>query len=671
MLSRFRRSRARPTGQVRAGSPRRRWAEIAWGAAAGALVAAGAGIALGWQPLPTTMNDFFLRGSQPLTFMEPLGEAENNCSLCHGGFNESTEPYTRWAASMMGQATRDPIFLACLTIANQDAAFAGDICLRCHAPMGWIAGRSVPTDGSALGGNYDEFGQYWEFPGDFEGVSCCVCHRMVDPMNAPGAPARDAAILAALQNNPPGNGVPPDPGSANYVFDDQDVRRGPLDLYEYWGEGFIFHYWAQSPFHTTARQCATCHDVSNPLYVRQPNGTYALASYDSPHPTQSKYDMFPMERTFSEWAQSLFASGPVNLGDYPPGSGQPRFGGTTGPSVSTCQDCHMPSTSGMVCSPFAEPPDRPVIPQHNFNGANSWVLRAVDHLYPRSETGLTTASIEASIARNVDMLQRASDLELSIEGTSLRARIINRSGHKLPTGYAEGRRMWVNVVFFNANGDPIAERGAYDPATAVLQAADTKVYEQKLGIDAAVAALTGLTPGPSFHFALVNTIEFDNRIPPMGFTNSGFTAVQAQPVGVAYADGQYWDDTLYPIPPLAASARVRVYHQTTTREYIEFLRDANVTNAAGQTAYAMWVQFGKSPPVQMDDATTATGRCPADWDGNGLVQPADIAAFVNTWVTDLSAGTRHADIDMNGVITPADVALMVSRWFAALSGPCP
>ena len=39
----------------------------------------------------------------------------------------------------------------------------------------------------------------------------------------------------------------------------------------------------------------------------------------------------------------------------------------------------------------------------------------------------------------------------------------------------------------------------------------------------------------------------------------------------SYADGQYWDDTDYVLPPTAAYAEVRLYYQTTSREYVEFL----------------------------------------------------------------------------------------------------
>ena len=51
---------------------------------------------------------------------------------------------------MMAQAGRDPVFYAALDIANADAAFSGDFCLRCHVPRGWLDGRhSAPTATSA------------------------------------------------------------------------------------------------------------------------------------------------------------------------------------------------------------------------------------------------------------------------------------------------------------------------------------------------------------------------------------------------------------------------------------------------------------------------------------------------------------------------------------------
>ena len=160
--------------------------------------------------------------------------------------------------------------------------------------------------------------------------------------------------------------------------------------------------------------------------------------------------------------------------------------------------------------------------------------------------------------------------------------------------------MWINVQFKNYSGALVAERGHYDAVTADLTTGDTKVYEIKHGLDAAMATLTGLPAGESFHFALDNTIVKDNRIPPRGFANAAFEAGQAQPVGASYSDGQYWDDTAFTIPAGADYAIVSVYHQTSSKEYIEFLRDENTTDSKGDIVHDQWVAAGMSAPVLMD-----------------------------------------------------------------------
>ncbi|MBX3358438.1 MAG: hypothetical protein KF745_08415 [Phycisphaeraceae bacterium] len=63
-------------------------------------------------------------------------------------------------------------------------------------------------------------------------------------------------------------------------------------------------------------------------------------------------------------------------------------------------------------------------------------------------------------------------------------------------------------------------------------------------------------------------------------------------------------------------------------------------------------------------------RCPFDWDMNGAVEPADIAGFINDWVTSIAAPSLLGDVDGNGLIEPADIATFVNGWFNALSGNC-
>lgn len=595
----------------------KRWKrEAAWVGGLGAALLGGA-IALG--TLPTTLEDYFGPGTQPTEINDYMLSA-NDCLSCHGGYNSTHEPHRPWAASMMGQAARDPIFRAALAVAENDAAFSGDLCLRCHAPSGWVEGRSVPTNGSALSGT------------DMEGVTCHTCHRMVDPVYVPGqSPAPDLAILQNL-TFPPSS-----PHNAHMIIDPDDRRRGPFNV-----APFEFHPWLQSPFHQSSTMCATCHDVSNPVYSRQVDGTYVLNALNAAHPTQDKYDQFPIERTYSEWSKSAFAVAPINMGG--------RFGGNK-LAVSTCQDCHMPDVTGRGCS-FG--PIRNDMPQHHFNGGNTWVLRAVRNLYPDYETFLTTSSVDASINRAIDMLVKASDLQLSATAQTLTARIINQTAHKLPTGYPEGRRMWINVRFFNAQNQLIAERGHYDTATAALTTADTKVYEAKLGVDAAVSALTGVPVGESFHFVLNNVWLKDNRIPPRGFDNAAFASVQAAPVNYTYADGQYWDDTSFAVAPGARRAEVRVFYQTTSREYIEFLRDRG--GAAGQTAYDQWALLGRSAPVEMD--LGAIELCRADFNRDGTLNLADFGAFQ----TAFALGDPRADFNGDGVLNLADFGAFQSAF---------
>jgi len=582
---------------------RRRAIEGAW---LGALLIGISAVTFALPPLPTTSNDFFEPGTQPNTLSAAL-VSPSTCRFCHGDYSDEEAPFNRWAASMMAQSARDPIFKAALAVANQDAANVGETCIRCHAPGGFVNGHATPADGSALTAE------------DQQGVSCSICHRMVDPQFSPGlSPADDLAILQGLSPAPL-----LDPHNGSFVLDPQDRRRGPYYLQSDWTAAGLggwppYHEYRQSPFHMSSRLCASCHDVSLPHYTKQSDGTYALNALDTPGP--GKHLEFPEQRTYSEWTKSLFAQGPVDLAG--------RFGGTRG-GVSSCQDCHMPGTSGEGCA--LEPPMRPKLPQHNFSGANSWVLRAIRDIYFDSETGLSEFSVNEAIARNAQMMRSASDLEVTRTGSTLNARIINFSGHKLPTGYPEGRMMWINVKFLDASGGLVAERGRYDTATATLDGASTKVYEMKSGIDATVAALTGRPQGPGFHLALNNTILKDNRIPPMGYNRAEFESVGAGHVPAnLYANGQYWDDTPYVIPAGAARAEVRVFHQTTTKEYIEFLRDENRTNTAGDIAYELWDFHAQSPPVEMDFMILPLS-CRCDWDNNGTLTLQDLFDFLTSW----------------------------------------
>lgn len=594
---------------------RRRASALALGSVAAVigtttLVGAGGG---GLAPLPTTSDDFTQGGTQPQPgnpdFAAPT--VSTQCSVCHANYDLEVEPFRPWASSMLAQSARDPIFWAGVSIANQDAHGAGEFCIRCHAPNAFLNGRAPDADNH----NFT--------PADEEGVNCVFCHRVVDPVfDEETSPSQDEQILAELA----AAGVLPVEGSnARYVIDPVDNRRGPFAT-----DDFPFNphpggaETIESGFHTESEFCWTCHDVSNPLMESDGKGNYTLGALGASHGTGSQKGQFPLHRTYSEWKNSYYSS----IGVQHDG----RFGGNhpTG-LMKSCQDCHMPDMEGHGCS-LPGWPSRPDVPQHSFLGSNSWVLRAVNELFPESETGLSPDLVEAGIARNQAMLAAASDLTLNQRGNEVDTRLINRSGHKLPTGFPDGRRVWFNLVFRNAAGDVVAERGAYDHATGdlVLGGADTTVIEAHFAISEDLAAELGRAPGKTFNFVLANEIEKDNRIPPAGWSNAIAIEEQMQPVGETYANGQHWMDRSWQIPVTATSVTVTTYHQTTSREFAEFLRDENYTDDRGQTAYDLWVQFGRSAPVVMDMVEMDL-VAPGDLDGDGAINFTDLVELLSRW----------------------------------------
>ena len=473
----------------------------------------------------------------------------------------------------MAHASRDPLFLANMAIANQDAANSGDLCLRCHFPRGWLAGRSVPTDGSRM------------TAADGDGVSCALCHRMVDPVYKAGvSPTNDLAILAALSF--PGTNY----GNGMFVIDSTGTRRGPFT------DAGAGHEVIASPFHSSSEFCGTCHDVSNPAFSNDGTGNYNANAFDATSAQFSPHFMAPVERTFSEWRNSDYR--------FKPGVYAPQFAGNKANGlVSSCQDCHMRDVAGYGANPTSNPgiPLRTNLPLHDLTGGSTWLAGLLTNLFPAE---VNAPAIRAGIARATQLLTNAATLAVGDAGIQLKVTVTNECGHKLPTGYPEGRRVWLNVKFYDEAMNLMGESGAYNPGTGVLtRDAQAKIYEVHPGLETNLALALGLTPGPSLHFVLNNRTYEDNRIPPRGFTNANFATFGGAPIGHHYEDGQYWDDTLYSLPTGATRAEVKLYYQSTSKEFVEFLRDENRTTHHGQMMYNLWATNGMCPPTLVGEKT--------------------------------------------------------------------
>jgi len=241
------------------------------------------------------------------------------------------------------------------------------------------------------------------------------------------------------------------------------------------------------------------------------------------------------------------------------------------------------------------------LPEHTMVGGNTWTPQLLQDPAWRLGAPAEAPFLHETISRAQQMLRKAATMTVTLTASDTvkiaTVRVTNHAGHKLPTGYPEGRRMWLNLRAFDADSTLVYESGAYDPATGQLQQSpDTKVYEIKQGITPELAAALGKPSGASFHFVLNNTVNKDNRIPPRGYLQTLYDKPGLRPVGAIFADQQHWDDTTYILPAHTEQVIVTLYYQAASKEYVDFLQ-AN-GGLDGLALSNLW-QSLKSPPEMM------------------------------------------------------------------------
>lgn len=584
-------------------------------------------------------TDFTPHATQPGLFAEL--EEPISCESCHGNPGQSDAAFLAhdtWSGSLMANATRDPLFWAALDVAERDVPGIGDWCLRCHSPVGWLGGRVRKngsggfvngTNGCLLQGDHDDIDSG---NNDYAGVTCHLCHRM--------EPRGPSGQLAAQRDS--GNFWLADQGSCDGFFG--PCRFGSYD-YTQSSPTTPPHGARYSRFTVSGDQCGTCHDVSSPLVGGVPLETLKVPGVGDTGRA------FPAERTYSEWRQSRF--GDTLLADSLEADG---YALRRGDNRVDCQDCHMRSSAdaGARACMLTDPGTRAgQMPVHEFVGGGSWTLRLLRGLYGGAAGLDRIEAFDRTIAWTLDMLQqRSADVAVTLQpwpgaGNPLQAtvRVTNRAGHKLPTGYGEGRRMWLHVEMRDATNTLRFESGAWNPADGALASdPQLKVYEVLQGEwNGTSCVIVDGTGRKQFHFVRNDCIAKDNRIPPEGFRPAIGTDPQGydtRPVAYTYPETTpgsgilvNHDDTTYAIPvpvgsvpPLRVTATLR--YQTASRDYIEFLRDEAVENAQqsenqmcgrswtvgpanasrGAFLYQLWSDpaYGRSPPVDMRSATAQT-----------------------------------------------------------------
>jgi hypothetical protein len=628
------------------------------------IVLLGAGLIYAALTEPTDIQE---PGTQP----REVGnlESPDKCDNCHGGYNKAVEPAFNWRGSMMANAGRDPIFWATLAVAEQDFDGAGDMCIRCHSAGGWYGGRSTPTDGSGL------------MAGDADGVDCDTCHKMTNTDNTEHLGVMNPPFIANDKGNPPVGYY----GGGMLSLWGGSEKLGP------YSDAVARHQFLQSRFHRDVNFCGSCHDVSNPAVgdLAQNNGKQDTADsvtasgvLGSPVDGKAAFNNLPfmygiVERTYSEFksgllSQTLVKNSATSLpADLQSGVIKALIDSATGdyadgtPRYFSCQTCHVRPTTGQGCNKRGVPL-RTDLPLHDMTGGNYWMPDAIFYQNAQGTLrlggGLTTVQVEALTAGKARAQQQLKwAASLTVSGNILK--VTNLTGHKLISGYPEGRRMWLNIKWYDSSNNLVREDGKYDIVTSVngksvksivnLNDPNTKIYEAhyamtqewasqliSLGyspdlplsfnrvtgaVDYTLGQLADQASGTyheTFHFVLNNTVAKDNRIPPYGMSYEEARKRNSLPVpanqygnpglGGTYS---YWDDFALSPPAGAVYATIDLRYQPTSWEYIQFLYLANKGQNAfladeGANLLQAWLNTGMAEPYVMASTTWGTAPTP-------------------------------------------------------------
>lgn len=458
------------------------------------------------------------------------------CVDCHDGLMDDAGTDVSivqdWSSSMMANAARDPYWIARVAAEiDRNPALKNmldDTCSRCHAPMANDVAKKTSIIPSLSGEDSMLNAANPLFDHAMEGVSCTLCHQMEDDGKL-GTPEGASGNFSVQQYSQPSDR----PAYGQYTDPSGALMLAQTQFNPVYG-----------PHISTSSSCAACHDLKTPSV--DASGVLIDTSPES---------FFPEQMVYSEWLASDFAIGQ--------------------PGEKSCQACHMPEVSGSVMlATLGGGRPRQGFSRHSFLGANT-VMQAILRDY-RDELGISVepAQFDASIARNRLFLQNAATITIassSLNSGQLEAevRIINQTGHKLPSGFPS-RRVYVHFVVSDTSGKVVFESGklAADGSiignaadvdskqyenhyTTITSADQVQIYEAVMG-DA--NAMTTHTLMRASHYLK------DNRLLPAGF-DKGEVSTDIAVAGLAAADSDFdagGDRIMYRVPiPAAGSYTVR------------------------------------------------------------------------------------------------------------------
>ncbi len=450
------------------------------------------------------------------------------CAGCHGydslrianinAAGDDINLVDDWSTSMMALSAKDPLWLAKVrheSLVNPGhATELQNLCTKCHAPMGNYKAHFLGHPDYTLADvATDSLGR--------AGVACMGCHSIgTDGLGSrfTGDIPYDTSAVAY------GPFVAP--------------MAGPMQLYVGLTPTHSLHV-------SESRMCSPCHTlISN---------TVDLAG----NPTGGS---FAEQATYHEWLNSEF----------------PR-------QEKPCQSCHMPQVEEAVkiAVGYTALPGRSPFNQHVFAGANAFMLQLMKNnkdslgiMARDTDFNQTLSAVNTMLRQNTLDLNARFD-KLFNDSIFIDIELVNKAGHKFPTGYPS-RRAILQCIVTKANGDTLFASGKiksdgellfpelpFEPHHDIINSPfQNQVYEMVMA-DVLGNRTTVLERAAS-------SLK-DNRLVPKGFSNSFYTYDTCRIVGVATSDldfnkvagleGSGRDIVHYHVPLLGYSGTVNVYTQ--------------------------------------------------------------------------------------------------------------
>lgn len=500
-----------------------------------------------------TLDDFEDAVPHNPSFTSTHFSGSQNCASCHDGItdtnnSEDVSIVQAWKGTMMDHASIDPLYLAKVASEVQRnpnfKEVIEDKCSRCHMPMANVE-AGFAGDPIAISGDGFTNPNNPHYDAAREGVSCTLCHQI-----------EDTPELGTVEGTSGGFVIADNTGSDRVTYGPYTApKTQPMINQVEFTPTYSAHM-------NDSKLCASCHNLDTPVIDVTTNTLTGST--------------FPEQAPYTEWEYS-------------------DFNGT-----KSCQECHMPQSEGsVIISTQGNVGERSPFYQHQFLGANSYMLDILKNNITKLGSSADVATFEKSITNTKEFLKASADVNITstsfTEGAlQFSVKVTNHSGHKFPTSIPI-RRAWLHVTVTNtANQSIIFESGAMNDNYQIIGVDDspTSVYqEHHEEIDDAsevqvYEAIMRDTAGNQT-YTLLNASSYikDNRLLPTGYKST--TPANAQPYGKAIDDDDFVggsDTVVYEVENLPDSeyeVTVTLKYQTVSYGFMQDLyKDINLTEVA-------------------------------------------------------------------------------------------